>query len=240
MTSRQDESISSFRLSGVSYTYKGGRRALWEVSLSWPRTGVVALLGPNGSGKSTLLSLVVGTRRPSSGTLSSTPMSVGFLPQAATWPGRFTARELLAYAAWWNRVPKSEVEGRISSAAAALDVEDVLDQRIGQLSGGYVRRLMVAQAVVHAPEVVVLDEPSAGLDPRQRVRLREAIAELGSERLVIVATHLVEDIDQIADHVTILDEGEVVVDSGMDRIRATHGNAPGSPLERLYLGVVTR
>lgn len=222
----------------LTYSYRGGRRALWDVSFGWPATGVVALLGPNGSGKSTLLSLVVGTRQPSSGRLSMAGSSIGFLPQSATWPGRFTARELLAYAAWWHRVPKAERPERITQAAQSMDIEKVLDQRIGTLSGGYLRRLMVAQAVVHRPELVVLDEPSTGLDPRQRVRLRERVAEMAHDRLVVVATHLVEDVDQVASHVTILDEGEVVADCSMDEVRAADSGAAGSPLERMYLSTV--
>lgn len=222
----------------LRYTYPGGRRAAWDMTFRWPRVGVVALMGPNGSGKSTLLSMVVGLRRPSGGSLENAAESIGFLPQAATWPKRFTVEELLTYAAWWHRVPKAQRSPRVREAARALDVEDVLHERVGALSGGYFRRVMVAQSMVHEPELLVLDEPSVGLDPRQRVRLREQIGEISRNRLVVLATHLVEDVEEIATHVTILSAGEVVVDTAMEDVLPSDAAGRRGGLERLYLATV--
>lgn len=218
----------------VSFTYRGGVRALDSLSLTWPGTGVVALLGSNGAGKTTLLSLMVGLLRLQSGSITGTEGRIGFVAQDASWPGRFTVGELLEYAAWWQRVPRSARAGRVRAAAGMLQLEEMLDRRLGTLSGGQRRRAMIAQALVHDPAVVVLDEPSAGLDPRQRARLREQTAALAEGRLVIVATHLVDDVQKIARWVTVLDEGTVAFTGSMADVRARYPGVPAS-LEALYL-----
>lgn len=222
-------------MSGITFRYPGGGRVLDDVSVDWPSTGVVALLGPNGAGKSTLMGLLVGVLKLQAGRIEMPTTSIGYVAQKATWPGRFTIRELLEYAAWWQRVPRAERISRVAAASEVLDLGKVLDQRLGQLSGGYHRRAMIAQGLVHDPGILVLDEPSVGLDPRQRVGLREQAARLARDRLVIVATHLVDDVEKIADWVTVLDEGEVTFTGAMTEIDRRYADRPSSGLEALYL-----
>lgn len=219
----------------VVFRYPGGVSALDAVSVTWPAPGVVALLGPNGAGKSTLLSLLVGLRRPQSGRISTPPGRQGFVAQDAVWPGRFKVRELLEYAAWWQEVPRSARAERIRVAANSLDLEKVMDQRLARLSGGLRHRAMIAQALVSDPAVLVLDEPSSGLDPRQRVGLREQIAKLAEQRIVIVATHLVDDVEKIADWVTVLDEGEVRYTGPIEDVTDRRHDPQLGALEAIYL-----
>lgn len=221
------------RVAGVEYRY--GRRgfALGPVSLIWP-TGVVALLGPNGAGKSTLLRVLTGDLRPSAGEVDLGPGAVGYVPQAAGWPGGFTVRELLVYAGWLTglraatRVPAAE------RAAEMVGLSDRLDVRLKTLSGGQHRRAIIAFGLVHDPAVLVLDEPSAGLDPRQRASLREMLAGLAADRTVVIATHLVEDVETVASWLTVIDEGAVVLDCSPSEL-PDRGERGASRLEAAYL-----
>lgn len=225
--------------SAVEYRYPRGARALHDVQFSWP-DGFVALLGPNGAGKSTLLSLLVGARRMQQGTIDlGDQASVGYVPQLADWPGRFTVSELLSYAGWWHGVPRSSRPERVAAALRAMDLLEVADDQLSSLSGGYHRRAMIAQALVHEPAVLVLDEPSAGLDPRQRIHLRTLLDRLAQDRTVVVATHLVEDDEAVAGWLSVMDRGRMVFDGSMDDVRQRWGKeGHGSALESAHMSLV--
>lgn len=221
----------------MGHSYRRRPHALKDVSFQWPK-GFVALLGPNGAGKSTLLGLLVGDLRLRQGLLEVDSGAVGYVPQHADWPGTFTLREFLSYAAWWQGVPRSAWESRVEAALSAVNMDDLADERLGSLSGGQHRRAMVAQALVSDPSVLVLDEPTTGLDPRQRLQLRGVLADLARERSVIVATHLVEDVEAVADWVTMLDRGSVVHDGPMADVRVRWPADGVSALEAAYLELV--
>lgn len=227
---------------GSSVNYQYGRRhaALRDVNFRWP-SGFVALLGPNGAGKSTLLSLLVGARRMQSGTLElSRTSSIGYVPQLADWPGRFSVRELLMYSAWWHSVPRKQRDEWVDLVMRQMDLSQFADHRLSALSGGYHRRTMIAQALVHQPAVLVLDEPSTGLDPRQRVQLRTLLAELARGRTVVVATHVVDDVESVADWLSVIDGGRLVFDGSMDEVRRRWGGSGvgAGTLESAYLSLV--
>lgn len=205
---------------GLSGGYRG-RLVFSSVDLD-VQPGLTALLGPNGAGKTTLLHMVCGLRSPSGGSLSVLGVDmtrraaareiarhVGFLPQESGYPAGFTTKEFIAYAAWLKRVPSSDTSNLVGEALAAVQLQDQAGTRLKALSGGMRRRAGIAAALVHRPTLIVLDEPSAGLDPQQRVGLRELLVRLSERTSVLLSTHLLEDVRSTCDNVVVLDRGAV-------------------------------
>ncbi len=212
-------------------------------------TGVHGLLGPNGAGKTTLIRALATVLRPAGGTLELLGESVGgqgghralrrrigYLPQEFGYYKRFTVREFVEYMAWLKEVPKADVPAAVQRAIERVGLADRADTRMKALSGGMVRRAGIAQAVVNDPAVLLLDEPTAGLDPAQRVRFRKLLQELGTDTCVVVSTHLVEDVAAACTDVVLFAEGRLVFQGTPDELAAAGG--PGhvgdSPLERGY------
>jgi ABC-2 type transport system ATP-binding protein len=184
--------------------------------------GVTVLLGPNGAGKTTLLSTVAGLRRPAAGSVriagvdhaASTDRRalasfIGFLPQNLGFYPRYTLRDFLTYSAWLKKVPSGEVDSSVEDALAAVDLVDQADRTMRTLSGGTVRRAGLAQSIVHKPRLLLLDEPSAGLDPHQRLGMRKLLRTVSSRCSVLASTHHVDDLNVLADRVVILWQGRV-------------------------------
>ncbi|MEU8713791.1 ATP-binding cassette domain-containing protein [Streptomyces sp. NPDC048663] len=213
-------------------------------------TGVHGLLGPNGAGKTSLIRVLATVARPAAGrvevlgrdtaghrALGEVRARLGYLPQEfGHYPG-FTVREFVAYVAWLKEMPAAGVPAAVARAVDRVGLADRADERIRTLSGGMVRRVGIAQAVVNEPEVLLLDEPTAGLDPEQRVEFRELLRELGASATVVVSTHLVEDVAAACTEVTLLDAGRVAY-RGTPGTLAALGEAsdgPGDhPIERGY------
>lgn len=231
------------QIDGVSHAY-GRVTALKDVGAQLAADRV-ALLGPNGAGKSTLLGLVttvlpvqdgsirvaghdVGDRR---GRASARGV-LGYVPQSMTLPPTWTCAEFLAYACWMHREPNHQAA--VGRALASVGLTERADSRIRTLSGGMRQRLCVAQALVHEPSVLVVDEPTVGLDPLQRVRLREVLTGLDCQ--LVVATHLVDDVAAMADHVVVLDGGRVVFDGAITQLCGGEVNA--AEVERAYVSLV--
>lgn len=203
-------------------------------------SGVTALLGPNGAGKSSLIKLACGVLRPSGGRvlLDGRPATrrelaarVGWVPQqGATIPG-FTVAEQIAYAGWLKGLRRREAAAHAVAAAAAVRLGGLLDRPAATLSGGQLRRLGIAQALVHRAEILLLDEPTAGLDPDQRAGLREVIAATAAGgSALLIATHTVDDLDVLYDRVVVLNEGKILFDDSAAAFLA-HGTGD-HPLER--------
>lgn len=235
-------------LDGLEFRYGGSARWGWPDGLSGGGSqfvlgplsvkfsaGVTCLVGQNGAGKSTLLNLIVGLLSPSSGSVAvQGGRGVGYMPQQFRMPPRATCREFLDYAAWLHRVHAGSRPEATATALEAVGLSAKADARAGELSGGMQRRLGAAQAIVHKPGVVVLDEPTSGLDPFQRASLRELIPDLAQDRLVLLATHLVEDVRALNARVVVLVEGGVVFDGAVAELEQLDDHsAPGdSSLER--------
>jgi ABC-2 type transport system ATP-binding protein len=134
----------------------------------------------------------------------------GWLPQAFGFPPQMTVAEFLRYAAWLKGLAKSETAGHVDIALALADLESVRSQRLGQLSGGTLRRAGLAASLVHQPGLLILDEPTAGLDPVQRADFHIRLRTLATTRTVVLATHLLEDVHELADDIFVLDEGRVI------------------------------
>ncbi|MFI9161052.1 ABC transporter ATP-binding protein [Kitasatospora aureofaciens] len=211
--------------------------------------GTHGLLGPNGAGKTTLIRTLATVLRPTEGELEmlgtrvgamvdhrSLRRRIGYLPQEFGYYKRFTVREFVEYMAWLKEVPKADVPAAVQRAVERVGLADRADHRMKTLSGGMVRRAGIAQAIVNDPAVLLLDEPTVGLDPAQRLRFRELLQELGRDTCVVVSTHLVEDVAAACSDVVLLAEGRLLFQGTPDDLAAAGGpEHPGdSPLERGY------
>ncbi|KUN80198.1 ATP-binding cassette domain-containing protein [Streptomyces griseoruber] len=197
--------------------------------------GVTCLVGPNGAGKSTFFRLAAGIEKPNSGKVflktadgPDQKTTLGYLPQDPELPKKATCEEFLQYVAWVHRVPAANRNAHITVALERTGLAERRKSRIGSLSGGMARRLGIAGALVHDPSVLFLDEPTVGLDPRQRIALRDTVSTISGGRIVIVSTHLVEDIRGLADRVIVLNSGSVVFDGGVAELeKSADSDAPG-------------
>ncbi|MFJ7250620.1 ATP-binding cassette domain-containing protein [Kitasatospora sp. NPDC098652] len=211
--------------------------------------GAHGLLGPNGAGKTSLIRALATVLRPAGGELELLGTSVGglgdhralrrrigYLPQDFGYYKRFTVREFVEYMAWLKEVPKPDIPAAVQRAVERVGLADRADHRMKTLSGGMVRRAGIAQAIVNDPAVLLLDEPTAGLDPAQRLRFRELLQELGRDTCVVVSTHLVEDVAAACTDVVLFADGRLVFQGTPEDLAAAGGSEyPGdSPLERGY------
>lgn len=238
--------------SGVAHRY-GSRQALSSVDLQIG-VGVTGILGVNGAGKSTLMGIAAGTCVPSQGSVAIAGLDpyhhatrrravsrVGLVPQEVDVPRRFSLHDFLRYMAWMRDVPRAGREEAVVRTSELVGLGDRLGSRLGELSGGMLRRAAIAQALLADPAIVLLDEATAGLDPHQRAEVRELIEQIGQTRSVVLASHIVEDVGYLADRILVLDAGAVVFDGDADTIAAgvePDEAARGSALERGFLALV--
>ncbi|MEZ5086086.1 MAG: ATP-binding cassette domain-containing protein [Tessaracoccus sp.] len=202
----------------ISFSY-GPRLVLQDVSLSFGK-GVTGLLGPNGAGKTTLMSIIACLRRPRLGRLfidgfdvGQNPMKarkiLGYLPQSFDLLLGGSVERNVSYAAWAKGIHDCNTPKLVEKALRSVNLWDKRETKVRNLSGGMRQRLGIACAVVHQPKVLVLDEPTVGLDPVQRVVVREMIGELARDAAVLVSTHLLEDLVALTSSVVILNEGRL-------------------------------
>lgn len=215
----------------------GNSFTLGPLSLALTK-GVTCLVGPNGAGKSTLFRIAAKVDRPTSGYITiehdARSARLGYLPQEPLLPPSATCEDFLHYVAWLQRICRQQRSAAVSSALAAVGLADRRSSRIRELSGGMRRRLGIAHAIVHDPALILLDEPTVGLDPAQRLSLRNTIRTVGHDRIVLVSTHLVEDVRGLADRVITLNQGKVIYDGNIpDLEKLATTEAPGdTDLER--------
>ncbi|MBQ7379682.1 MAG: ATP-binding cassette domain-containing protein [Clostridia bacterium] len=196
--------------------------------------GIYALLGPNGSGKTTLMNILTGNLKADAGTVTFTDENgstenvaamgkkfrgmLGFMPQYPGMYANFTLEEFLQYVATLKNVgeelPQKQraalIKSQIDGVLQAVELSDVSHRRIGTLSGGMKQRLALAQAVLGDPKILILDEPTAGLDPKQRIAVRNYISRIAMGQIVIIATHVVSDVEFIAKEIIMLRKGEII------------------------------
>lgn len=213
---------------GVSKDF-GRRRVLHQISFDIIRGEVVGLLGPNGSGKTTLMRILTGFFQPSEGKvlfdgvdLAAQPKKlkrkIGYLPERLSIYPDFKVREFLEFVAEVRKIPRARRVGEISEKIERCGLGSVRKRLIGHLSKGYLQRVGLAQALIGNPEVLVLDEPTNGLDPRQTVEIRELIRELGRERTLMLSTHILPEVTKVCERVFILNEGRIVAQGRPDEL----------------------
>ena len=184
---------------------------------------VMGFLGPNGAGKSTTMKMITGFLRPTAGTariagidICEQPMAaqtqLGYLPEGApAWPD-MTPRQFLEFITRIRGFDKAAARAAMTRAVGMTELHGVLDQPIDTLSKGYRRRVGLAQAIVHDPDMLVMDEPTDGLDPNQKFQVRQAIEEMAAHKAIIISTHILEEVDAICSHAMIIDRGEIVAE----------------------------
>lgn len=237
-----------------------GRPVLDGVSLSVD-TGITGLLGVNGAGKSTLLRALAGVAPPRGGSVRigghdpyaadsrrSALRLLGYVPQQLEAPPTFSVADHLLHLCWLKEVPRRERADAVGRALAAVDLTDRASARLSTLSGGMRQRASIAQALLTDPQVLLLDEPTTGLDPHQRAELRALVQRLGADRTVLLATHIVEDVEYVANHLVVVHEGRVRFDGPTSELASSveagdgpgagPGGAVGGRLERGFLRLV--
>jgi len=219
-------------LESVSKRFRGGNYGCRDISLDISG-GVLGLLGPNGAGKTTLMQMIATITKPTEGriTFRGTDLArdpdalrrkLGYLPQDFGVYDNLTAIEFLSYFASLKGVRS---RARVQEMLELVNLHTVSNRPIGGFSGGMKQRLGIAQALINDPELVIVDEPTAGLDPEERVRFRNVLSDLGAGKLVILSTHIVSDIESIASHIAIMREGRLVaLAAPEDLLRGAEGN----------------
>jgi ABC-type multidrug transport system ATPase subunit len=230
----------------------GRNQAVAGVSLQ-AGPGVFGLLGPNGAGKTTLLRMMATVIPPTAGRLRllgrdpgvygprrEVRRRLGYLPQNLGYYPGFTVAEFVEYFALLKEMPAGRVPAAVATAIERVDLGGKAKAKLRTLSGGMLRRVGIAQAIVNEPELLLLDEPTAGLDPEQRVHFRALLRELGQRATVVVSTHLVEDVGTACSQVALMDQGKVVFDGtpGELTARGTEHGTGDAPLERGYTAVL--
>ena len=218
----------------VSKQYKN-KIAVDRISIKLQK-GVYGLLGANGAGKTTLMRMICGILKPESGTISFDGMDVseenyrailGYLPQDFGYYPEFTGMDFLLYMAALKGIGKAQAKRKSNELLQLVSLQDVAKKKIKTYSVGMKQRLGIAQALLNQPKVLILDEPTAGLDPKERVRFRNLIKDWGKENIILLSTHIVSDIEHIAGDVLMMKDGQLIFSGCLEE---TKGN-----LEDFYL-----
>ncbi len=212
--------------------------AVAGIDLKVAKGEVLGFLGPNGAGKSTTMKMITGFLTPTSGRVSvcghdvetdtlAAQRCIGYLPEGAPAYGEMTPRDFLSFIARVRGYESAAIKTRVEAAVANTDLDPVLDQPIDTLSKGFKRRVGLAQAILHDPPVLIMDEPTDGLDPNQKHSVRDLIRAMAAEKAIIVSTHLLEEVEAICTRAVIIDRGRVVADGTPAQLltRSRHHNA---------------
>ncbi len=242
------------RASELTQRY-GARPVLHDVTFVL-QPGVTGLIGVNGAGKSTLIKLLATGLVPSAGSLelfghpadravAVARRRIGYMPQSLELPRALRVQDFLAYVAWLRAIPRRDRPELIEEALTAADLLERAGDRVGVLSGGMLRRLLLAQAILGGPDLLLLDEPTAGLDPQQRIRVRRLVDQASEHRTVVVSSHLMSDLVGLADRILMLDEGRVVFDGTVEELGTLGAAVVGaeadlSPYEAAFLKLCAR
>ena len=214
-------------LCDITKKYKD-KLALAGVSLSLDN-GIYGLLGPNGAGKSTLMNIITGNLQPTSGTVKWNGESLqslgaayrsllGYAPQQQGMYDTFSGRRFLSYMATLKGISQKDMPEEIERVLSYVNMAEAANRPIGTYSGGMKQRILIAQSILGDPKLVILDEPTAGLDPKERVRIRERISELAGDKIMLVSTHVVSDIESIAKEIILIKSGTIIDHAAVDEL----------------------
>ncbi len=220
----------------------GPLTAVDGISFKLNRGEVLGFLGPNGSGKSTTMKMITGFLPPTAGKIEvcgldvleqpvDTKRRIGYLPEGAPLYSDMTPRSLLNFVAEARGFEPAERRRRIEEVGAKLQIDDVFHQPIETLSKGYKRRVGLAQAIIHDPDVLVLDEPTDGLDPNQKHDVRQLLSEMAATKAIIISTHILEEVDAVCTRAIIIARGRLLVDETPQQLEA---RSAGGELEDVF------
>ena len=223
----------------------GNKKALNNVSLKFSE-GIYGLLGPNGAGKSTMMNIITGNIKPSSGKVMwnnkeiaslgpSYRSLLGYAPQQQGLYDTFSGRRFLSYMAAIKDISRKSMKDEIERVLSYVNLTDSADKSIGTYSGGMKQRILIAQAILGNPKLIILDEPTAGLDPKERVRVRENIKAISEDKIILVSTHVVSDIQSIAKEIILLKDGLIVDCNNVPALCQKYNNARN--LEEVYMEI---
>ena len=215
----------SITVNSVSKSYKS-QKALNNISFSADKGQIIGFLGPNGAGKSTMIKILTGYIKPNSGKVFVDEIDVlknpiaaqkviGYLPEHNPLYAEMYVREYLQFQAAIYKVAKSQIEDCIEKVGLTLEA----NKKIHQLSKGYQQRVGIAAAILHNPKVLILDEPTTGLDPNQIIEIRALIQELGKNKTVLFSTHIMQEVEAVCDRVIIIKKGEILVDKKLEELQ---------------------
>lgn len=206
-------------IKGLSKSYDGKKDALNSLDLVIPN-GMFGILGRNGSGKSTLMNIIATILQPSKGTVTINGIEIknsqkirqmiGYLPQDFDFYPNMKVSEVLYYLGFLSKINQTDFDKYVDLILRKVNLIDYKNKKIKSLSGGMKKRLGIAQAILHDPKVIIVDEPTAGLDPEERVRIRNLLSDLAENKIVIISTHIVSDIESTCNRIAILDKGSLV------------------------------
>lgn len=231
------------RIEGISKEY-GSVRALDKVSLNFDK-GIYGILGANGAGKSTLMKILTLVIQPTEGKIlfdgediskngKAFLEKIGYVPQQQPIYAGFTAEEFMYYIAGLKGVGKKKAKEQTKELLGFVHLSDETGKKVGHFSGGMKQRLLLAQSLLGEPEIILLDEPTAGVDPMERVFIRNIIRKIGKEKTVIITTHIISDIETIADGIVIMNHGKVINSGTKEKLIQEYGT---DSLEDVYMKV---
>ena len=206
-------------IKGLSKSYDGKKDALNSLDLVIPN-GMFGILGRNGSGKSTLMNIIATILQPSKGTVTINGIEIknsqkirqmiDYLPQDFDFYPNMKVSEVLYYLGFLSKINQTDFDKYVDLILRKVNLIDYKNKKVKSLSGGMKKRLGIAQAILHDPKVIIVDEPTAGLDPEERVRIRNLLSDLAENKIVIISTHIVSDIESTCNRIAILDKGSLV------------------------------
>ena len=225
----------------------GEKVALRDFSYTFT-PGIYGILGANGAGKSTLMNLITDNVKRNEGQIlwNGTDIlklgkhfraKLGYMPQQQGMYNDFSARAFLRYMAEVKEIPKKQAREQIEELLDVVNLREDAHKKVGGFSGGMRQRVLLAQALLGDPKILILDEPTAGLDPRERLRLRQYISDLSQDRIVFLTTHIVSDIESIADDVLLMKQGELVRHGAPEELISSCGGKDLEDVYMAYLGV---
>lgn len=234
------------KLEHISKEYKN-TTALDDFSMTFSK-GIYGLLGPNGAGKSTLMKLITRNIKPTAGEiyLDGTDIHtlkreyqrlIGYMPQQQAIYPFYTGRMFLAYMGLLKGVEKKVLNDEIEKYASKVNLLDVLDRKVGTYSGGMKQRLLIAQAFLGDSKIIIFDEPTAGLDPKERIHVRNLIHDNSAGKIILIATHVVQDIEDIASQIMLLKKGVLIEMAAPEILTGRITDKENPDLEDVYLSI---
>lgn len=234
------------KLEHISKEYKN-TTALDDFSMTFSE-GIYGLLGPNGAGKSTLMKLITRNIKPTAGEiyLDGTDIHtlkreyqrlIGYMPQQQAIYPFYTGRMFLAYMGLLKGVEKKVLNDEIEKYASKVNLLDVLDRKVGTYSGGMKQRLLIAQAFIGDSKIIIFDEPTAGLDPKERIHVRNLIHDNSAGKIILIATHVVQDIEDIASQIMLLKKGVLIEMAAPEILTGRITDKENPDLEDVYLSI---